>query len=273
MWEAADGSLSGRNGRHPSSAARSMRCAARRRACSSMRSNPSDESIAIEDSSPMADTYDIVESSKRRASSARRSVSGSKSNGCWAPFQPTRSGNAGHQIRCERQQRHATVGRQPLVAARHHRVRTPPHGVHDPRTGELRRIHDDAGTDLVRPLRHPPGVDPRARRVLDHAEGHDRRRRIDRVDEILGEVAVGAVVDEPQRDPTTFGGREPRVRHARKVRSDEQDGPAARARAARSPGRVPRSRPRRRPPHRMRFRAPRRRPNGRHPGLPPPGRR
>ena len=89
------------------------------------------------------------------------------------------------------------MGRQPLVAARDQRVRTPPDGVDDPRTGELRRVHHDAGAHLVRPLRHPPGVDPRARRVLDHAEGDDHRRRIDRVDEILGEVPVGAVVDEP----------------------------------------------------------------------------
>ena len=81
MWDAADGSLSGRNGRHPSSVTRSMRYVARRRACWSIRSNPSDESIAIDDSSPMADAYDIVESSKRRASLARRRVSGSKLNG------------------------------------------------------------------------------------------------------------------------------------------------------------------------------------------------
>ena len=62
---------------------------------------------------------------------------------------------------------------------------------------ELCRVHDDAGAHLVRSLRHPPGFDPRARRVLDHAEGGDRRGRIDRVDQILREVSVGAVLLPP----------------------------------------------------------------------------
>jgi hypothetical protein len=76
----------------------------------------------------------------------------------------------------------------------------------------------------VRPLRDPPGVDPSTRRVLDDAEGDDHGRRVDRVDEILREVSVGAVVDEPKGDPATLGGREPRVRHAGEIRSDEEDG-------------------------------------------------
>jgi hypothetical protein len=129
-----------------------------------------------------------------------------------------------HQIRSERKQRHAAVGRQPLVAARDQRVRMPADGVDDPCTGELRRIHHDAGTDIVRAVRHQPHVDARARRVLDRAEGDDNRPPIDRVDEILREVPVGAFVDEPQRDLMALGGREPRVRHAREVRSDEDDG-------------------------------------------------
>ena len=53
------------------------------------RSKPAEDKIAMDDSSPTTDAYDIVESSKRRASSASLSVRASNAKGSSAPFQPT----------------------------------------------------------------------------------------------------------------------------------------------------------------------------------------
>ena len=104
------------------------------------------------------------------------------------------------QVMGDRQQRHAAVARQPLVATGDDDVGSPSGHVDGACACELGGVEDESSAGLVRPAGESGTVNLGAGGVHDRADAHGGDAGVDRLDQGIGEVTVRAVVD-PRHDP------------------------------------------------------------------------